>query len=178
MNCVVWCTIQKLTSYSTAMPFQYHGWSVIMEAHSGRTVHCPSGYGKCIKSGTVLYAVSPIGGNWVQEQKNRSRRDIILSDPLRNLIFTIPTTLGSVGLEICSPKEMIPLNYELQWPPGYLLFLLLHENQHAIGEIVFFWGEIYLIQKDIVLFYYTLEADRIWALNSYSRILIFHLAAS
>lgn len=55
---------------------------------------------------------------------------------------------------------MIPLNCKLQWPPGYLL-LLVSGNQHAIGEIVFFGGEIYPIQKDIVLFYYTLEADRI-----------------
>lgn len=58
------------------------------------------------------------------------------SDPFGEFVFPIPTTLGSVGLEILVPKgrtlppgdpAIVPLNFKLCLPPSHFgLFVLRH----------------------------------------------------
>jgi hypothetical protein len=71
------------------------------------------------------------------------------SDPLGKLLLPVPTTLGSVGLEVLvpvwevllpGPTTNIPLNWKLRLPPGHFGLLMPLNQQAKKGITVSGWG--------------------------------------
>ena len=95
--------------------------------------------------GTV-YPIARINGSSNQgEEKEVVPLTITPSDPLGKFLFPVPTTLGSVGLEILIPERRvllplattdIPLNWKLRLPPGHFGFLMSLYKQAKKGITV------------------------------------------
>jgi dUTPase len=102
----------------------------------------------------IYDTVSPIAR--IHRSRNqRMEKEIVLltitpSDPLGKSLFPVPTTLGSVGLEVLVPEGRvllpgattnIPLNWKLRLPPGHF-WLLLPLNQQAKRGVTVLGGVI------------------------------------